>query len=103
MKNAAAVHTQLDTLGAKIATRKTAVDIGGARRKEPAGGPNTLRKPLRRNHNAGGKSSWMQGFFIQPGPPLWQALSGEHRGRRFSRRWPAWLTRLQTPGSVESI
>jgi hypothetical protein len=63
--------------------RKTSLDIGGTMRKEPGGDPNILRKPLRRNHNAGGKSSRMKGFFVQPGPPLWQAPSGEHPGRRF--------------------
>jgi len=32
------------------------------------------RKPVRKDHNAGGKSSWMQGFFDRPSPPLWRAL-----------------------------
>jgi hypothetical protein len=32
------------------------------------------RKPVRRDHNAGGKSSWMQGFFDRPSPPLWKAI-----------------------------
>jgi hypothetical protein len=32
------------------------------------------RKPPRRDHNAGGKSSWMDGFFDQPAPPLWRSL-----------------------------
>jgi transposase len=32
------------------------------------------RKAARKNHNAGGKSSWMQGFFDRPSPPLWKAL-----------------------------
>lgn len=36
---------------------------------EPAG-----RKPPRKDHNAGGKSSWMQGFFDRPAPPLWRLL-----------------------------
>jgi hypothetical protein len=31
-------------------------------------------KPVRKDHNAGGKSSWMQGFFDRPSPPLWRAL-----------------------------
>ena len=34
----------------------------------------TLRKPVRKDHNAGGKSSWMQGFFDRPSPPLWKAI-----------------------------
>src|SRR5579864_2031256 len=35
--------------------------------------PLTERKPVRKDHNAGGKSSWMQGFFDRPSPPLWKA------------------------------
>lgn len=34
-----------------------------------------LRKPPRRDHNAGGKSSWMNGFFDHPAPPLWRSLA----------------------------
>jgi hypothetical protein len=33
------------------------------------------RKPVRKDHNAGGKSAWMQGFFNRPSPPLWKSLS----------------------------
>src|ERR1700730_17771057 len=33
-----------------------------------------VRRPVRKDHNAGGKSSWMQGFFDRPSPPLWKAL-----------------------------
>jgi transposase len=33
-----------------------------------------VRKPPRRDHNAGGKSAWMQGFFDRPTPPLWKLL-----------------------------
>ena len=32
------------------------------------------RKPVRKDYNAGGKSSWMQGFFDRPSPPLWKLL-----------------------------
>src|SRR5450755_4590694 len=32
------------------------------------------RKPGRKDHNAGGKSSWMQGFFDRPSPPLWKLI-----------------------------
>jgi len=28
-------------------------------------------KPTRKDHNAGGKSAWMDGFFDRPTPPLW--------------------------------
>jgi transposase len=31
-------------------------------------------KPPRKDHNAGGKSTWMQGFFDRPTPPLWKLL-----------------------------
>ncbi len=31
-------------------------------------------KPPRHDHNAGGKSSWMEGFFNRPAPPLWRSL-----------------------------
>ena len=34
------------------------------------------RKPVRKDHNAGGKSSWMRGFFDRPSPPLWTAIGG---------------------------
>ena len=33
-----------------------------------------VRKPPRRDYNAGGKSSWMDGFFDRPAPPLWRSL-----------------------------
>jgi transposase len=33
-----------------------------------------IRKPVRKDHNAGGKSNWMQGFFDRPSPPLWKAI-----------------------------
>jgi transposase len=33
-----------------------------------------VRKPVRKDHNAGGKSSWMQGFFDRPSPPLWKLI-----------------------------
>jgi hypothetical protein len=33
-----------------------------------------VRKPVRKDHNAGGKSSWMEGFFDRPSPPLWKAI-----------------------------
>ncbi len=40
---------------------------------QPAPQP-AVRKPPRRDHNAGGKSSWMNGFFDRPAPPLWLSL-----------------------------
>lgn len=32
------------------------------------------RKPPRRDHNAGGQSHWMDGFFDRPAPPLWKSI-----------------------------
>jgi hypothetical protein len=32
------------------------------------------RKLARKDHNAGGKSHWMDGFFDKPSPPLWQVI-----------------------------
>jgi len=43
----------------------------GARLAAPE---SVLHKPVRKDHNAGGKSSWMQGFFDRPSPPLWKLL-----------------------------
>jgi hypothetical protein len=31
-------------------------------------------KPVRKDHNRGGKSEWMDGFFERPGPERWQAV-----------------------------
>jgi transposase len=31
-------------------------------------------KPVRKDHNAGGRSSWMQGFFDRASPPLWKSI-----------------------------
>ena len=33
-----------------------------------------LTKPARKDHNAGGKSAWMQGFFDRPAAPLWMLI-----------------------------
>lgn len=35
------------------------------------------RKSPRKDHNAGGRSKWMQGFFDRPSPPLWRAIEGK--------------------------
>lgn len=42
----------------------------GSAELKPAAEP----KPVRRDYNAGGKSSWMRGFFDRPAPPLWGSL-----------------------------
>jgi transposase len=31
-------------------------------------------KQVRKDHNAGGRSHWMQGFFDRPSPPLWKSI-----------------------------
>jgi hypothetical protein len=36
-----------------------------------------VRKPVRKDYNAGGRSSWMQGFFDRPSPPLWKLIQNE--------------------------
>ena len=39
--------------------------------------PPAFPKPVRKDHNAGGKSSWMQGFFDRPSPPLWKLIQDQ--------------------------
>jgi transposase len=34
----------------------------------------TESKTARKDHNAGGRSSWMTGFFNRPSPPLWKSI-----------------------------
>lgn len=31
-------------------------------------------QPVRKDHNAGGRSHWMKGFFDRPSPPLWRCI-----------------------------
>jgi hypothetical protein len=40
----------------------------------PSAAEPVVRKPVRKDHNAGGKSAWMQGFFDRPSSPLWKAI-----------------------------
>jgi biotin operon repressor len=49
------------------------LDIGECGAQEVAAPP-AVPKPARKDHNAGGKSSWMQGFFDRPSPPLWKLI-----------------------------
>ena len=49
------------------------VQIGECGARAAAAEP-AARKPVRKDHNAGGKSAWMQGFFDRPSPPLWKAI-----------------------------
>lgn len=36
--------------------------------------PKQPGKPVRKDHNAGGRSQWMDGFFNRPSPPLWKLI-----------------------------
>ena len=49
----------------------------GARPAE--GIPPAVRKTVRKDHNAGGKSAWMKGFFDRPSPPLWMSLEAKNQ------------------------
>src|SRR6266436_3749182 len=49
------------------------LQIGECGLRAAAAAP-AVGQPVRRDHNAGGKSSWMQGFFDRPSPPLWKAI-----------------------------
>ena len=43
--------------------------------KPPPGTKASTGKPVRKDHNAGGKSQWMEGFWDRPAPPLWKLVS----------------------------
>lgn len=58
-------------LKARFEGRYVAITECGAKLKPEAKQP---RQPARKDHNRGGKSGWMQGFFERPGPELWQAI-----------------------------
>jgi hypothetical protein len=49
------------------------VDVGECGVKAPVVAK-PAGKECRKDHNRGGKSDWMEGFFDQPGPALWQAV-----------------------------
>jgi len=49
------------------------LQIGECGLRAAAAAP-AVGQPVRRDHNAGGKSSWMQGFFDRPSPPLWKVI-----------------------------
>jgi transposase len=49
------------------------VEIGECGVRASAAGPKSVQ-PVRKDHNAGGRSGWMQGFFDRPTPPLWKLL-----------------------------
>jgi hypothetical protein len=49
------------------------VEIGECSVRPLAAEPKTS-KPIRKDHNAGGRSKWMDGFFDRPSPPLWKSI-----------------------------
>jgi hypothetical protein len=49
------------------------VEVNECGVKQPAAAK-VAGKPARKDHNRGGKSDWMEGFFERPGPELWQAM-----------------------------
>jgi hypothetical protein len=66
------IEVRLDgELYARYQGRYLNIHRGGP--EEPQAEP-APRKPSRHDHNAGGKSSWMKGFFDRPSPPLWTSL-----------------------------
>ena len=50
------------------------VEIGECGQKPPDKPETPAKKVVRKDHNAGGKSRWMDGFWDKPSPPLWQAI-----------------------------
>jgi hypothetical protein len=66
------VELRLDgTLQARYEGRYLEIYECGERPVAPPAAP---ARAGHKNHNAGGKSRWMQGFFDRPGSPLWQAV-----------------------------
>ena len=50
------------------------VGIGECGVRPPEAPKTAPRKEVRKDHNAGGKSHWMDGFWDKPSPPLWQLI-----------------------------
>lgn len=48
------------------------LDIAECDAQRPAAEEAVTRGTARKDHNAGGKSDWMRGFFDRPSPPLWK-------------------------------
>jgi transposase len=66
------VELRLDgTLKARYQGRYVDIAECGVR---PVAEQSRTPKSARKDHNAGGKSSWMQGFFDRPSSPLWKIL-----------------------------
>lgn len=66
------VELRLDgELKARYQGRYLTIEPCGLRAATP---PPVARKPPRKDHNAGGRSVWMQGFFDRPAPALWKLI-----------------------------
>jgi len=50
------------------------VEISECGQKPPDKAKSPAGKAVHKDHNAGGKSRWMEGFWDRPSPPLWQAI-----------------------------
>jgi transposase len=69
------VELRLDgDLRARYQERYLTIQECGARLATPA--PAARQLP-RKDHNAGGRSNWMQGFFDRPTPPLWRLIGDQ--------------------------
>jgi hypothetical protein len=53
------------------------VQIGECEIKSSAEPKTAPRKAIRKDHNAGGKSQWMVGFWDKPSPPLWKVIDAQ--------------------------
>jgi hypothetical protein len=54
------------------------VEIAECGPKAPAS-PAAPGKPPRKDHNAGGQSHWMEGFWEHPAPPIWRVIEESNR------------------------
>jgi hypothetical protein len=71
------VELRLDgTLQARYEGRYVEICECGPKAFAPPAAPHT---PPRKNHNAGGKSCWMEGFWEHPAPPIWLAIEASNR------------------------
>ena len=51
------------------------VGISECGQRPTAASKSNPNKVVRKDHNAGGRSRWMEGFWDKPSPPLWQAIA----------------------------
>ena len=58
-------------LRARYEGQYVAINECGVQESAP---PKRPGQPVRKDHNRGGRSDWMKGFFERPGPELWQAV-----------------------------